>query len=53
MVVFTSAWPKELLDRPDVVAIFEKVRGERVPQTVTARVLVDAHLPHCLFHCSL
>jgi len=43
---------EELLDRPDVVAIFEKVRGERVPQTVTARVLVDAHLPH-LFHCSL
>jgi hypothetical protein len=36
---------QELLDRPDLGAVFEKVRGERVPQAVTARVLVDAPLP--------
>jgi hypothetical protein len=44
---------QELLDRPDVVAIFEQVRGEGMPQAVTARVLVDAHLPHRLFQCPL
>ena len=44
---------EQLLDRPDVVAIFEKMRRERVPQAVTDRVLVDAHLPHRLLHCSL
>src|SRR5947209_8638879 len=41
---------EELLNRPDVVAILEKVRSERVPQAVTARVLMNAHLPHRLFH---
>lgn len=46
MVVFTSAWPEELLDRLDVVAFFKKLRSERVRQGVTARVLVDAHLPY-------
>ena len=32
---------EQLLDRPDVVAVIEKMRRERMPQRVTARVLVD------------
>ena len=53
MVVFTSAWPSSSWIVRTLVAIFQKVRGERVPQAVTARVLVDTHLPHSLFHRSL
>lgn len=41
---------QQLLDRPDVVAILQKMRSERVPQGVTPRVLVDAHRPHRPFH---
>jgi hypothetical protein len=44
---------QELLDRPDVVAILEKVRSEGVPEGVTTCVLVDAHLPNGLLYCSL
>jgi hypothetical protein len=44
---------QELLDRPDVISILEKVRGEGVSEGVTTCVLVDAHLPNGLLYCSL
>src|SRR6059036_4292641 len=44
---------EQLLNRSDIVAILEKVCSERVPQAVTDRRFVDAHLPHRLFYRSL
>jgi len=37
----------------DVVTIFQKMRGERVPQAVTDHRFVDTQLAHRLFYRSL
>ena len=39
------AVPEELLDRPDVIAVLEQMRSERVPQTVTRRPLGNSGPP--------
>src|SRR5205814_4739021 len=38
------AMAEQLLDGPDVVTVVEQVRGEGMPERVTARVLEDAGL---------
>ena len=44
---------EQLLDRPDVVARFEQVRGERVPECVAAYVFRYPGPSHRLLHGSL
>ena len=39
---------QKLLDRADIVALFEQVGRERMPKRMTARGLLDAHVPYCL-----
>jgi hypothetical protein len=36
MVVLTSLWPEQFLNGPDVVAIFQKMRGEAMAHGVQA-----------------
>ena len=47
------AVPKKLLHRPDVMAVFQEVRGERVAHRVRGRVLFDTGLPHRKMECTL
>ena len=44
---------EELLHGADVVAVFEEMRGERMPQRVAGGPLVNASLTHGVFHCPL
>src|SRR5262249_43264387 len=44
------AVPEEFLNRADVVAVFEQVRSERVPEGVALRVLGDFGTPHGALH---
>ena len=41
---------EELLHGADVVAVFEEMRGERMPQRVAGGPLVNACLTHGIFH---
>ena len=44
---------EELLHGADVVAVFEEMRGERMPQRVAGGPLVNLSQPHGVFHCPL
>ena len=44
---------QEFLDGPDVAAVLEQVRCERVTQRVGAGPLGDPGAPHRLLHCAL
>jgi len=44
---------QELLDRPNIIAIFDQVGGERVPERVAARRPRDSDVAHRLLHGSL
>ena len=48
--VFVS---KQFLHGANIVAIFKKMRGKRVPQAMAARRLSDTRFEGCLPHCSL
>ncbi len=45
--------PQELLNRPDVVSVFQQMCGEGMTQRVAARRLSDTCFEGCLPHCSL
>ncbi len=44
---------QKLLDRADVVAVFQKMSGKRMAQAMAARRLSDTRFEGCLPHCSL
>jgi len=44
---------EEFLHGADVVAVFEQMRCERMPQRVSGGPLVNASQPHGIFHCPL
>jgi hypothetical protein len=44
---------QELLDRPNIIAVLDQVRGERVPERMAARPPGDADVQNCLPHCTL
>ena len=45
--------PEELLHRADVIAVFEEVRREGVPETVTGRPLREQCANACIMHGTL
>ncbi len=49
MVVFRSLSQK-LLDRPDIVSLFEQMGGEGMPKGMTAHGFPDADVAHGLSH---
>ena len=45
--------PEKLLDRPDVVAVLQQVRGERVAEGMAGGALLDGGSPDGLPHGTL
>jgi hypothetical protein len=45
--------PEQLLNGPDIIPLFEQMRGEAVPQGVNGGGFGDPHLAHGLLECPL
>jgi hypothetical protein len=45
--------PEEFLDRPDVVALLQQMRGKTVSEGVTTAAFVEPHRTPCLAHSLL